>query len=361
MQGNKLYEAALTEMHKNNPNVDLVLSLLHQAINIGDYRASYALGTWYLHGKYVERDVNKAFNLIEYAAKGKIPEACYDIAVCYETGIGVKENKEKAFNYYLEAAEKGDKSSIYEVGRCYYYGIGTVRNTKIGKIWLNNSNKTVQIIKEEICEYNFSKRLNKLFREAKWEKAKQILIKKHLKSPNEYYFLTELSQVCYALEQYKDALIYSESAMKIEPDDILVVYNYGCALSGVNREREAIEQWNKILNVSIEEIAYGKYGEGMRWAKSLTNDTRYLKATSLIAVGNKNEALQLINEHLQYRRCGIYSDFSKKQILKKRKLLLERLQGKQKAGTLTPSEKNKLKAHEKNVGQRRSRQSKDKN
>jgi len=39
---------------------------------------------------------------------------------------------------------------------------------------------------------------------------------------------------------------------------------------------------------------------------------------------------------------------------------LESLQAKQKAGTLTPSERNKLKANEKNEGQRRSRQSKDK-
>jgi len=39
---------------------------------------------------------------------------------------------------------------------------------------------------------------------------------------------------------------------------------------------------------------------------------------------------------------------------------LESLRAKQQAGTLTPSEKNKLKANEKKAGQRRSRQSKDK-
>jgi hypothetical protein len=42
MKGNKLYKAALIEAQKENPNNNLVIDLLKQAISIGNYQASYA-------------------------------------------------------------------------------------------------------------------------------------------------------------------------------------------------------------------------------------------------------------------------------------------------------------------------------
>ena len=137
----KPYEEALTEISKDNPDAEKVTFLLEKASTEGDARATYALGTWYLYGKHVKKNINKAVKLFRQAAKSDEPSALYDLAVCYETGNGVKKNLKLAMEHYMRASLCGDKQSIYEVGRCYYYGIGIEKNRKLAWIWLDHARK----------------------------------------------------------------------------------------------------------------------------------------------------------------------------------------------------------------------------
>ncbi len=148
MNGDDMYNKALKEVGKENGDIELILSLLNKAIEKGSLKASYALGTWYLHGNNVEKDLIKAVDLLEKASKGNIPEACFDLAVCYETGEAVTKDENKAFKLYLQGALWGDKQSCYEVGRCYYYGVGITEDKSIGDIWLDRAEFLG--IKEEI-------------------------------------------------------------------------------------------------------------------------------------------------------------------------------------------------------------------
>ncbi len=175
---------------------------------------------------------------------------------------------------------------------------------------------------DEIYQKEFSDKLNAFFNDDEWQKAKELLEKEVKKYPSEYFLITSLSKVCYNLKLYEDSLKYSFEAMKIEPNDVLVIYDYGCTLSALDRNNEAIEQLNKIIDKDIDEIAYGDFGEGLRWAKSVKNDARYRKAICSLEIGNKTEAVELIKEHLLNRRRGIYSDFTKKQIVKKQKTIM---------------------------------------
>lgn len=43
--------------------------LLVAAMQQGDYRAHYALGTWYLYGRHVEKSVRKAVKLLKVASR----------------------------------------------------------------------------------------------------------------------------------------------------------------------------------------------------------------------------------------------------------------------------------------------------
>lgn len=132
----KIYKEALKLATRKRANIKHIHYLLEEAISLGNYNAMYALGTWYLHGKSVEKDYKKGFLLIQSSLAGNIKEAFYDLAVCYEIGKGIRANKGKAFEYYLKAALLGDKQSIYEIGRCYYYGKGIKKDHKIASIWL---------------------------------------------------------------------------------------------------------------------------------------------------------------------------------------------------------------------------------
>lgn len=178
----------------------------------------------------------------------------------------------------------------------------------------------MQIIDERYKE-DFSHKLNSLFGEDKWIEAKVLLEKEKKKYPKEYFLITSLAKVCYNLKLFEESLHYAEKAMKIEPNDVLVIYDYGCALSALDKYNEAIVQWNRIIEMDIEKIAHCDYGEGLKWAKSIKNDTRYRMALCALEIGDKEEAKKLIKEHLINRQRGIYSDFTKRQIIRKQKLL----------------------------------------
>lgn len=132
---NNLYQQALKEALKKNANEKKVFGLLTSAAARGDPNADYALGTWYLHGKYVRRNLRIALPHLRRAAKEGHPDALYDLAVCYEMGEGARKNIRMAFECYMKAALRGDKQSLIEVGRCFYFGIGVAKNKKIARIW----------------------------------------------------------------------------------------------------------------------------------------------------------------------------------------------------------------------------------
>ena len=135
MKGVKLYNKAVSLAQGKNPNLKEVFNLLMQSFDLGNYKAAYALATWYLFGKLVNRDYKKACYYLSFAIKGNLPEAYYDLAVCYEGGKGVKKNTHQAFLYYLKAALLGDNEAKSEVCRCYYYGIGINKDLEVYSIW----------------------------------------------------------------------------------------------------------------------------------------------------------------------------------------------------------------------------------
>ena len=95
---------------------------------------------------------------------------------------------------------------------------------------------------------------------------KSFLIAYSKKYPKEYYIFTELSSLYYKEENHTDALLSSEKAMRIEPKDVLVLYNYGMALFLNDKFDEAVAQFNYIRKKSLSSIAYGRHGEGIKWA-----------------------------------------------------------------------------------------------
>jgi tetratricopeptide (TPR) repeat protein len=176
-------------------------------------------------------------------------------------------------------------------------------------------------ILDEKYKESFSNKLNGLFEEEKWHEAKVLLEEEKGKFPNEYFLITSLAKVYYNLKLYKESLSYAEKAMGIEPNDVLVIYDYGCALSALDKNNEAIKQWDRIIEMDINKIAYGDFGEGLKWAKSIINDSRYRKAICSLGIGDKAEAVKLIEIHLKNRQRGVYSDFSRKQVMRKQKAL----------------------------------------
>lgn len=137
------YDSALRLMRASKPNLESAKCLLEVASNAGDHRATYALATWYLHGKspVVSIDKKKAANLLKTSADAGNVDASFDYGVSLEKGAGVRKNEKAALVYYLRAALGGDAAAMEAVGRMYYFGIGVPKDRKVAWVWLDRHRK----------------------------------------------------------------------------------------------------------------------------------------------------------------------------------------------------------------------------
>ena len=175
---------------------------------------------------------------------------------------------------------------------------------------------------------NFQNTLDNLKSNSKWQVLKTYLMEMKIKYPSEYFICTELSNTYHMLGMYKESEQASMEAMQLEPNDVLVIYNYAVALYSNEKYLKAIIQLNRILKRRINSIAYGVHGEGLKWAMSIKNDSLYLKAICQLNLGKLKEAYKLIVKHLAQRRRGVYSDFTKKQVTRKEQYIINELNNK---------------------------------
>ena len=149
--------------------------------------------------------------------------------------------------------------------------------------------------------------------------AKKLLLSEVEKYPDEYFLYTSLAQTCSGLGEYDSALEFSKKAIKICDDDVLVLYNHVIALVETKEYKEALPLCQQILRKPVGVIS--RDGEGIKWAKSIRNDTMYLKSIALFHIGKYSQALRVLKQLLTLRQRGLYSDYSKRQILKRIKII----------------------------------------
>lgn len=129
-------------------------------VELGHGGSAMQYGLLFEYGNFVERDLNKALDLYEFAAKhgredalynmgeiyrlkGDITQAidCFEKTIenpgsmlalgwFYEDGEGVPQDDKKAFELYKGAYEAGHPDSCYFLGRMYYLGKGTGEDEK---------------------------------------------------------------------------------------------------------------------------------------------------------------------------------------------------------------------------------------
>ncbi len=114
---------------------DAWLRRLQQQAENGDAKAQYKLGTRYLKGDGVEKDVARAFLWYQRAAEQGYVDAERYLAVCHASGLGCEKNEAKAAEWFRKAAEHGDAESQFRYGECCEYGRGVSLDTEEAHRW----------------------------------------------------------------------------------------------------------------------------------------------------------------------------------------------------------------------------------
>ena len=121
------------------------------------------------------------------------------------------------------------------------------------------------------------KRLNELEDAKQWDKLVRYLKGVCKRYPKEYYFHVRLSEYSKKVGNKADCLKYATNAFAQEPNDPLVKYNYAVALKYCGRNEDALAQFEGLVALGLDYIAYSEHGEGMRWAKKIMRHTmRYI-------------------------------------------------------------------------------------
>lgn len=118
------------------------------------------------------------------------------------------------------------------------------------------------------------KRMDILGKSKDWNKMVRYLtiICKHY--PKEYYIKTVISEYCKILGDKEGCITYAKEAFDQEPSDPLVKYNYAVALWVSGATEDSLRQFEEIVALGIDYIAFSEHGEGTLWAKKLMRDTK---------------------------------------------------------------------------------------
>jgi hypothetical protein len=78
------------------------------------------------------------------------------------------------------------------------------------------------------------------------------------------------------------------------------------------RESAALAIWTILLDMDLEEIAYGECGEGMDWAMQLVNDVHYRMGRYFQWKGEEKQARASFEKYLHNRAHGVGSIYELK-------------------------------------------------
>jgi len=140
MTYSELYEQALREADRANPDFAKVLILLRNAHEAQDDRATYALATSFRHGTFgLTANAREAHRLTKMLAKSNIAEALFDLAYSCDIGEFEKRDEVKAFSFYMRAALLGDQESCAQVAGFFREGTIVPRDPALAKAWRERS------------------------------------------------------------------------------------------------------------------------------------------------------------------------------------------------------------------------------
>ena len=123
-------------------DIDKAIELLREASKQGEENAQYYLGICYYNGEGVEKDVEKYIELIESAANQGNSDAITELGIIYKEGKIKSKNTYMAIELFKQAANKGNPDAQVYLGICYFYGEGVEQDfSKAFKLFKEASKK----------------------------------------------------------------------------------------------------------------------------------------------------------------------------------------------------------------------------
>jgi hypothetical protein len=115
------------------------LSLLQPAAEQGDLPALMFLGSMYLYGTGVDKDVQAARRYFEQAARTGHRDALFNLGAIYDKAIGVPRDPNEAMKWFTRAADQRDAVAQLNLGIFYLRGDGVPKDEAMAEQWLRRA------------------------------------------------------------------------------------------------------------------------------------------------------------------------------------------------------------------------------
>jgi tetratricopeptide (TPR) repeat protein len=149
--------------------------------------------------------------------------------------------------------------------------------------------------------------IEKCLAQKAWRSARHHLQERLVSAPTDHWIWFSLSLAYYEDKKYEEALECSRRAIELQPGCPLALWHYAGSLFMNRREDLAFAIWIRLLDMDIEEIAYGEHGEGMDRALQLVNDVHFKLAKYYQWVGKPAQAVESTKKYLHNRKHGVTS------------------------------------------------------
>ncbi len=157
-----------------------------------------------------------------------------------------------------------------------------------------------------------SNKIDKYIKNGDFAPAIEILQQEIKITPNDHWLYAQLSIIYYKKNEFIVALEFSQKALALDAECPMALNFHAFILFANKKIVRARKSWEKLIDKDLDNIAYGKCGEGIKYAKSIVNDARYMIAQLYLEVDDKEKALEYFKSHLRKRKRGIFSKFNKK-------------------------------------------------
>jgi tetratricopeptide (TPR) repeat protein len=156
---------------------------------------------------------------------------------------------------------------------------------------------------------------------SQWDNARALIERELDREPDNHWLLARLSTTYYEQQQYGKAATIARKAEKIAPDCPLVLWDLAGALYMLDHYDNAIALYSRITECGIDNLSFGKHGEGKGRGRGLYADSLYREALCFHRIGSTEKAFSLIKKSLKARGPGCFSIYPISQVRADKALL----------------------------------------
>jgi tetratricopeptide (TPR) repeat protein len=152
-----------------------------------------------------------------------------------------------------------------------------------------------------------SARIEALIAKNKWPEARALIRAELKRDPKSHWLLARLALTHYEERDYERALELEIKGLNLEPACPLLCWGYAgsCSMLGKNEDALSVYAW--LIERGIDDLAYGRCGEGRGRARGLVADSHYRSALCYEALGERRKARNSMKKHLSARGPGCRS------------------------------------------------------